>query len=256
MDTPNELLRSIQARNYVRGVSVSILVYDYVLCFSLEIQSIWPAAWTVPKVLYLIARFIPMSTIGVALYFQNRPSSDHACLQSEIFVIWSTYASMLAAESLFMIRAWAIWNLTITLWTNGTRSSQLPLNTDSFGCPFLIFSDTFSVATYGLILFFYTVTLFIILLRAYRHLCGRSTGPSQFVRLVHSQSIHSLTNRLDYQNILSQLRQVLSSVLACRMLFELRASSAGDGANTLEDSLSRIDFRQAIDPEELGPHTL
>ncbi|KAH0585861.1 hypothetical protein H2248_007147 [Termitomyces sp. 'cryptogamus'] len=42
--------------------------YDYVLCFPLEVHFIWTAAWTMPKILYLITRYISMLTVGVLLY--------------------------------------------------------------------------------------------------------------------------------------------------------------------------------------------
>ncbi|KAH0585870.1 hypothetical protein H2248_007153 [Termitomyces sp. 'cryptogamus'] len=84
-----------------------VLVYDYMLCALLEIKFIWAASWTLPKLLYLLTRYIPFFTFGTLLYCKmpcmllssqtywmnkplllavdHNPSSDDACRQSDKF---------------------------------------------------------------------------------------------------------------------------------------------------------------------------
>ncbi|KAH0585863.1 hypothetical protein H2248_007148 [Termitomyces sp. 'cryptogamus'] len=222
-----------------------------------------------------------MLTAGVSIYFQNQPSSDHECPQSERFVIWSTYVSLVTAEILFMIRTWAVWYCSqkiglflivvatvlgvssvviMIIWTKGLRT----LDTDALRCLDLPTSGHLVFVTYGLLILFYAVALLLMLIKAYKHL-HESIGHSRFIRVVHGQSIQyyiylfsftllsfflNLTLSPMYRNLLAELQQVISSSLACRMLLELRASSAG-GADTLESSLGRIDFRRTEESDAL-----
>ncbi|KAG6902619.1 hypothetical protein C0995_014225 [Termitomyces sp. Mi166 len=64
MDTRDELLGLLQLTQFQKA-------YDYILCIPLEIRFIWTAAWTMPKILYFITRYIPMFTLGVILYCKN-----------------------------------------------------------------------------------------------------------------------------------------------------------------------------------------
>ncbi|KAH0585862.1 hypothetical protein H2248_007148 [Termitomyces sp. 'cryptogamus'] len=146
-----------------------------------------------------------MLTAGVSIYFQNQPSSDHECPQSERFVIWSTYVSLVTAEILFMIRTWAVWYCSqkiglflivvatvlgvssvviMIIWTKGLRT----LDTDALRCLDLPTSGHLVFVTYGLLILFYAVALLLMLIKAYKHL-HESIGHSRFIRVVHGQSI-------------------------------------------------------------------
>ncbi|KAH0585869.1 hypothetical protein H2248_007153 [Termitomyces sp. 'cryptogamus'] len=277
------LLHSIGVHSYINTASFMVLVYDYMLCALLEIKFIWAASWTLPKLLYLLTRYIPFFTFGTLLYFDHNPSSDDACRQSDKFAAWSINISMCTAGLIFVIRTWAVWNrdrkvglllsvltisdgisgfIVLNIWAKDLKAPSVPIKWKIYQC-FNVTESHLTSVSFGLILPLYAVSLLLLLVRAYMHLKD-GTSESKFICLVHIQGIiyyiylfcFSLLNMVFnlvlppiYLNLLSKMQQVVSSTLACRMLLELRASSPDQAANAFESSLSRLDFMQTVEPD-------
>ncbi|KJA24043.1 hypothetical protein HYPSUDRAFT_86311 [Hypholoma sublateritium FD-334 SS-4] len=62
---------SFRALNYVLSSTITLMVYDWILSFSDEIKYIWAAAWSLPKVLYIVSRYYPVVYITVQCYVHN-----------------------------------------------------------------------------------------------------------------------------------------------------------------------------------------
>jgi hypothetical protein len=52
-----EALFQLQDFLYIETASLTILVYDYLLCFGAEYQHVWRARWNTGKWLYLAIRY-------------------------------------------------------------------------------------------------------------------------------------------------------------------------------------------------------
>ncbi|KAJ3551792.1 hypothetical protein NM688_g4508 [Phlebia brevispora] len=87
-------LRSIQSAQYSDLVAVVVLVYDVLLNMSDEVQYMWRAKWSFPKVLYLIARYYGPLHLTVAFVFDTRTGLSASL--SWIFVVYID-VSMVAA---------------------------------------------------------------------------------------------------------------------------------------------------------------
>uniref|UniRef100_A0A0W0GAI3 DUF6533 domain-containing protein n=1 Tax=Moniliophthora roreri TaxID=221103 RepID=A0A0W0GAI3_MONRR len=60
--------------NYIRAASLALLAYDISIMFGLEFQYIWRAKWSLPKLLYLLARYYAF--IFLALEFSVNTHLD------------------------------------------------------------------------------------------------------------------------------------------------------------------------------------
>ena len=48
-------------------MSITLLIYDYILTLPMEVSLIWRAKWTVMKVLYVIQRYLPFEDTVIVL---------------------------------------------------------------------------------------------------------------------------------------------------------------------------------------------
>ncbi|RDB14849.1 hypothetical protein Hypma_016382 [Hypsizygus marmoreus] len=303
--------QGIQRQSYINGACLTLWVnlfrvcsvdmlfdpgqaYDYVLTFGLELSFIWRAAWNIPKVLYLCTRYLPLLPFGVMIYCAvmllspldyrrlTRCLDDMETLLSGEYytcqevIIWVLSVSTCAAEMIFIIRTWAVWDrgrkmgiflstfyvavwasLFITIRTvlrnwDGIISSPIT-SVPLLGCPGATSGSRLN-SNYLIIGLFYIVTLPLMSVKAYHNFTTRSS--TSFVQAViydgtfYYASLFSVSvaviiiDAIGYSgyanalsrygpdclsqfpletfNVSARLQQILSSVLACRMLLHLR----------------------------------
>ncbi|KAH7925428.1 hypothetical protein BV22DRAFT_1033983 [Leucogyrophana mollusca] len=94
---------------YTAVAATAILVYDYFLTVELEIKHIWPAPWSILKVLYLSTRYSPfMDTIPMMYHFFPG-MTEHTCRIAVWFGGTLYTIGISTSELILMLRTWAVW---------------------------------------------------------------------------------------------------------------------------------------------------
>ncbi|KAJ3481664.1 hypothetical protein NLI96_g7505 [Meripilus lineatus] len=118
-------------------------IWDYLLTIHLEVDYMWPAKWTIVKVLFMSTRYLPLVDLPLALFLDTHPLiSVETC--HTLFSVrgWSILTGISTAENspprvILALRTWAIWE-------RGKRIGYV-LVAASIGCliPSLVFEKIF-----------------------------------------------------------------------------------------------------------------
>ncbi|KDQ28780.1 hypothetical protein PLEOSDRAFT_1102821 [Pleurotus ostreatus PC15] len=213
-----QVLLGMKTSTYFSVASATFLTYDYLLMLPTEVQHVWQVKWGVGKVLYLLSRY-PL--LLVSLVDLHRMTS-HVASEKECRVLYTliyhtmAFATMIS-EIILIIRVWALWKRRI--WV---------------------------IAVLGSILIAGMITAGIVAegaLRGVDDLCHGfvqnssmmhtfyKDGLLYFAALLATSIINttvSLTQPLEYANLLLSAQTSLHSVLSARMLLNLRHSAQRD----------------------------
>ncbi|KAF8633160.1 hypothetical protein AX17_004661 [Amanita inopinata Kibby_2008] len=93
---------------YADAASITVLFFDYFLTLDLEVAFIWGSKWSFIKLLYLIVRYMPMTTLSIVLLLDAPGQSVDVCL-----AVLRFYGVVLTFETgvgeiILTIRTWAI----------------------------------------------------------------------------------------------------------------------------------------------------
>ncbi|KAJ3481661.1 hypothetical protein NLI96_g7506 [Meripilus lineatus] len=95
---------------YADIVAVAIFVWDYLLTIHLEVDYMWPAKWSLVKVLFMLTRYSPIVDLPLALFLDTRPRIPvEACHILFLVRFWSATMGISIAWILLALRTWAIW---------------------------------------------------------------------------------------------------------------------------------------------------
>ncbi|KAF9458129.1 hypothetical protein BDZ94DRAFT_1313579 [Collybia nuda] len=278
-----QAFQAIQIQNYMDAACLALYTYDYSCTIIPEISLIWNSPWSIPKGLYIVAKYLPFFTLGVLLYYKVFPSDPEACMAAEKFVDWTINASMCIAEFIFTIRTWAVWGRSpkiaillaacsvalwvpgfvfMSLWVKTLKPFPIPTPITPSGC-FNIPESPFISPGYVLITTFYTLTLSLMAVKAYqtRQSMQGSDFLSQavyrdgilyYVYLLIFSVVNLATNLTlspDYANLISKFQQAMCSILACRMMLHLRkcqkqTATAPGSPSELNLHIDSLMFRQ------------
>jgi len=107
----SEALRSLQLLNYVSLSAITVLVYDAILLFGDEVTLIWSAAWSFPKVLYIIIRYYPL--LHLSILFHVRSLSNDVQDACSTYVWYHGFGGVIcilpAVSALFTLRVCALY---------------------------------------------------------------------------------------------------------------------------------------------------
>ncbi|ESK84396.1 hypothetical protein Moror_10149 [Moniliophthora roreri MCA 2997] len=67
----------LRASAYLKASCLTVLIYDWVITFSHEVDYIWGSRWNIVKVLYLFIRYT--SVIDTVLALQGRTEEPQIC---------------------------------------------------------------------------------------------------------------------------------------------------------------------------------
>ncbi|KAF9223460.1 hypothetical protein BS17DRAFT_141929 [Gyrodon lividus] len=99
-------LASLQTRN----------TYDYCLKWGAERTFVFCTPWRLSKFLYLIARYAPFFLLAFHLYLDLLPNeSEMMCRLLDSICSLFTVLSMMSAECIFILRAWALWGRSMRI---------------------------------------------------------------------------------------------------------------------------------------------
>lgn len=69
--------------------------YEYSITLASEISLIWKSSWTIPKVLFILTRYLPFVSLMIILLRRALPSlSIDACLGIDKYVDCQLYVSL------------------------------------------------------------------------------------------------------------------------------------------------------------------
>lgn len=94
------------------AVGVTLVIYDWLLLFRIESQTIWPNRWTVPKVLYYFIRLVTLPFIVFGSYelIDFRPAFSKAlCAAWPAMVTVPMFSTFAASNWLFTLRLVALY---------------------------------------------------------------------------------------------------------------------------------------------------
>ncbi|KAJ8584525.1 hypothetical protein M405DRAFT_884277 [Rhizopogon salebrosus TDB-379] len=116
----------LQQINYAIFAIVCIWAYDFVLTFDEEVEFVLDARWRIPKVLYLVCRYLPFAMIvidlsrilqhGLSIEVHHFPqmlwvklnTKSQSCTTYFAFNSYIGAIVLYCAEVLFMLRVWAM----------------------------------------------------------------------------------------------------------------------------------------------------
>lgn len=122
-ETAAEIACHVQATRYLSGAGLVLLLYDHLLTFSAEIELIWAAHWSVPKVLFLLIRYLVPSTVIIHIHLLSGIANSH--VSNTFCVIWydiSLYLFQISvgiSNFLVLLHLWNLWERTprFICWT-------------------------------------------------------------------------------------------------------------------------------------------
>ncbi|KAF7759880.1 hypothetical protein Agabi119p4_11575 [Agaricus bisporus var. burnettii] len=104
------LISKIRHINSTELAGTTLIVFDWILTFSSEVELIWKVKWNAIKVLYLITRYFPLAFIPLdLLYIFTGAFSIRGCVAVYNTIMIMYIISLLTAEFIFTIRTVAVW---------------------------------------------------------------------------------------------------------------------------------------------------
>jgi len=96
--------------NYIKLAVVTLVFYDHLITFSMEVERIWTLKWGLPKFLFLVSRYVipPMLMIGIIGNI-GYPLILSFCTFEVHYGIVIRFMSLIVAELILLIRVSAIY---------------------------------------------------------------------------------------------------------------------------------------------------
>ncbi|KAH7923990.1 hypothetical protein BV22DRAFT_1130177 [Leucogyrophana mollusca] len=242
----------LQIVKYFKVSGLAVLAIDYCINLDTEVTLTWNRSWSFVRVLFVLARYLPFLDVPVDLYYSSIPKSTALCLPLYQAASWINVVGTVTAEALLLVRTWVLWGrskivlaglvaLAAVCIAGSGVVGAIAVRSMTFGPPPLSTSgcyQTHSVSIYAwdyaILAFFELVILLLTGYQAFRHLRHshsllilRLYGDGIFYVLcilvmstVNIVVISALPN--EYAELIDTLQAVMHSVLASRLLFNLR----------------------------------
>ncbi|KAF9782428.1 hypothetical protein BJ322DRAFT_1111291 [Thelephora terrestris] len=108
---------------------VTLLVYDYMLTFQLEVELVWKRQWGLGTVLFVFNRYSPFIESIISLSIRFFFLSPQMCEKLTAILTWFIVLGLLTSEFILMLRTYAIWDRSrralYILFSTGTLLSVL-----------------------------------------------------------------------------------------------------------------------------------
>jgi len=105
-------LEGLYQVNYSSLVINTVMVYDYILTFSTEIEYIWNKPWTRMSTLFVIVRYIGLCSfiISSSLGSSFIPGPVNLCGVLYVTCAWTICLYIFVVDLLMILRLWAMYN--------------------------------------------------------------------------------------------------------------------------------------------------
>ncbi|KAH7921020.1 hypothetical protein BV22DRAFT_1198510 [Leucogyrophana mollusca] len=265
-------LMGLQTAKYLSVSAMAILLIDYFITFQAEIYWVWGRKWNTTRVIFTISRYLPFVGTAMTMYAAvvNRNGQNCAVFgnaSNALHII-----GILAAEGLLIIRTYAFWRcskkllsvllfLAVVCLVGAVTSShfiiiELPSDSteanifDDPGSP-CIFQVGRSSSLQYVALMIYEIV--ILGLTAYRRWHSHSHFKDSVLATLYRDSmvyivciifisgvaiIIAFTLPISFNAMLDSPQIVIHSVLASRILFNLREADKHEHEGTLVVDMS------------------
>ncbi|KAJ7638136.1 hypothetical protein B0H17DRAFT_484213 [Mycena rosella] len=98
----------LQIVKYMDVVSITILVFDYLVSLDLEISLVWGSRWSLSKIFYMLARYPPFIDVPLVLWYGLTPIAIKDCLPVYAAASWGTFFGIAMAEAILVLRTYAL----------------------------------------------------------------------------------------------------------------------------------------------------
>jgi len=101
-----------QMIDYVSIAIVTVIVYDYVLVFSREIDCVWQRPWTWVSTIYVLVRYFGLSStiLNGVVGTTFMPGPVKMCTAIYLVAIWEFPIFLAGADLVMILRVYAMWN--------------------------------------------------------------------------------------------------------------------------------------------------
>ncbi|KAJ2915178.1 hypothetical protein MD484_g5234, partial [Candolleomyces efflorescens] len=99
--------------NYLAVSGLTMLIADYLHTLPDEIRLMWPAAFSLPKVLFFVVRYYALlhGVFSMTYSLPTNPTADY-CSSAFVRVALSTKLTIIASEGSFELAIHQLWKLT------------------------------------------------------------------------------------------------------------------------------------------------
>lgn len=246
---------------FIEYASVAILIFDYLLTISQEIDLVWiESPWNIGRILFFLTRYTPFIGGFLTLYVDViRDAGLAKCARLTQSAVYFTLADIIIAEIILTIRVWAIWNgnrkVKVFLFAVAaslasvaiSKIAKVEVAQNIFGedlhtvygvCPPYFASTNALSVCYMVLVSYESVILTLTVIKAAGHY---GSGTSSFIKIFFRDGISynffilacSVANIIvrykttsEFVNLLTSMQPVIHSVLTSRMLLHLRQSAA------------------------------
>ncbi|KAK7034026.1 hypothetical protein VNI00_012457 [Paramarasmius palmivorus] len=241
----------------IEYASVTILIFDYLLTISREIDLVWIGSpWNFGRILFFLTRYTPFIGGFLTLYVDViRDAGLARCARLTQSAVYFTLADIIIAEVILTVRVWAIWNgnrkVKVFLFAVAaslasvaiSKIAKVEVAQNTFGedlhtvygvCPPYFASTNALSVCYMVLVSYESVILTLTVIKAAGHY---GAGTSSFIRIFFRDGISynffilacSVANIIvrykttsEFVNLLTSMQPVIHSVLTSRMLLHLR----------------------------------
>lgn len=238
-----------QTAAYTAVASIAALFFDFIITFDSEVRWTWGRGWGITRIIFIISRYVPFVGLVMTVYYSVGSTHggipDHGTFTAVYDGV--RWLGIAAAEFLLVLRTYAVWGgdkrfLTVTLVFT-TIISVLVLAISQVGASESgdstgVFEEGHdSSIFYGLLVLVELVLLTLTLYKRFKSF--RSEGSPLMTTLYRDGVVSILCITLvsmancisivllppSYTGVLAGPQLVTHSVLASRILFNLRAMS-------------------------------
>jgi len=109
-----EIVRDIQASRYVSLAGLVLMLYDHVLTFDEEVRLIWSARWTLPKVLFLLIRYLV--PVGLIINISEMSGLGNDWVTTPFCKVWFAVAisvgvvTIAIGNFMVLLHIWNLWD--------------------------------------------------------------------------------------------------------------------------------------------------
>jgi len=106
------IVRDVQNARFATLSASAIIVFDHLITLDQEIELVWRSPWTTGKLLFLLNRYYPLSTVLFNQYVLfNAHLTDNLCLSWFRWQGWSGFIAVIVAEIILQLRIYALYFL-------------------------------------------------------------------------------------------------------------------------------------------------
>jgi len=241
------IVSDLQTTKYMNVAGLAIWIFDYALSFESEVRLVWGRRWDSTRILFSLARYLTLVGVIMTVYAAVHTRTGNCGPFSDVSNVFHIL-SIIVAEGLLIMRTYAFWQRSkrfmIWLLVYGAISLIVAIGLssqihdvqeypDPGGC-FFVGSKNGAAIQYSFLVAYECVLLSLTTYRMVKHYrrtksaivtalyWGSMKYMSCMIVVTLANIIVTVAAPIGYRNALDTLQLVLHSIMASRILFDLR----------------------------------